>query len=113
MLFLLIFIITLATSYVLPWWAVAAISFAAALFAAKKSGQAFWSGFGAVFCVWVIIALFKSAPNNNLLAARVAALFKLPNWWVLLFITAFIGGLVGGMASLSGLLVRRALRTEK
>jgi hypothetical protein len=112
MLFFIIFILCLATSYVLPWWAVAIIAFVAAAFFGVKSRQAFWSGFGAVFLVWVIIALFKSLPNNHILAARVAALFKLPHWLVLLVITAFIGGLVGGLAALSGFYVRQAASSK-
>jgi hypothetical protein len=107
MLFFIIFILCLATSYVLPWWAVAVIAFVAAAFAGTRPRHAFWSGFGAVFLVWVIIALFKSVPNNHVLAARVATLFTLPHWSVLLAITALIGGLVGGLAALSGFYVRQ------
>lgn len=107
MLFFIIFILCLITSYVLPWWAVAIIAFAAAIYAGVKPAQSFWSGFGAVFLVWVIIALFKSVPNNHLLAMRVAVLFNLPHWLILLGVTATIGGLVGGLAALSGLFVKR------
>jgi len=107
MLFFIIFILSLATSFILPWWAVAIIAFAASVYAGYRPAQAFWSGFGAVFCVWIIIALFKSIPNNHMLATRVAALFKAPHWVVLLGVTALIGGLVGGLAALSGLYVKR------
>jgi TRAP-type uncharacterized transport system fused permease subunit len=107
MLFLIIFILSLATSYVLPWWWVAVIAFAAALYAGRRPGRTFWSGFGAVFLVWVILALFKSVPNQHLMATRVAALFGLPHWLLLLGLTALIGGLVAGLAALSGLYVRR------
>ncbi|MVN89549.1 hypothetical protein [Mucilaginibacter aquatilis] len=107
MLFILIFILSLATSYVLPWWAAAAIAFVLSIYAGTKPAQAFWSGFGSVFLVWVVLALFKSIPNNHILATRVAQLFGLPHWLLLLFITALIGGLVGGIASLAGLYVKR------
>ncbi|QJD97524.1 hypothetical protein HH214_17415 [Mucilaginibacter robiniae] len=110
MLFLAIFILTLAASLLLPWWVVAIIAFAAALFAGTRPAQAFWSGFGAVFIAWVVLALFNSIPNHNMLAARVATLFHLPHWSLLLFITALLGGLVGGMAALSGLLVKQVFK---
>jgi len=112
MLFLLIFLLSLATSYVLPWWAVAAISFALSVYAGTRPRQAFWSGFGAIFIVWVIIALFKSIPNNHMLAKRVAELFGLPNWLLLLFVTALIGGLVGGVAALAGFYVKRVFEKD-
>ncbi len=107
MLFLLIFILTLATSYVLPWWAMALIAFAASVFTGTKTSTAFWSGFLAVFLVYTIIALFKSVPNNHVLATRVAGLFHLPHWGFLLFITSLIGGMVGGLAATSGFYIRQ------
>jgi len=83
-----------------------------AIFAGTKPAQAFWSGFGAVFLVWTTIALFKSIPNNHILATRVAALFGMPHWFIILGITAVIGGMVGGLASLSGLFVKRAFEKD-
>jgi hypothetical protein len=108
MLFLIILILSFAASYFLPWWIVALIAFLAALFLGKTSGKSFWSGFGGVFIVWVILTLLKSIPNDNMLASRVIQLFPLPhNWILLLLITALIGGLVGGMSALSGILVKK------
>ncbi|MDB5011429.1 MAG: hypothetical protein JWQ06_2218 [Mucilaginibacter sp.] len=110
MLFLIIFILTIASGYFLPWWAAAIIAFLAALYWGKTSGLAFGLGFLAVFTAWIILALVKSIPNDNRLATRVSQLFHLPNWILLLIITALIGGLVGGMAALSGVLVKKALQ---
>ena len=108
MLFLIILILSFIASYFLPWWIVALIAFLAALFLGKTSGRSFWSGFGGVFIVWVVLALLKSIPNDNMLASRVIQLFPLPHSWILLlFIIALIGGLVGGMSALSGLLVKK------
>jgi hypothetical protein len=107
MLFLIIFIATLATSYVLPWWTMAIIAFGASLYAGTRTTITFWSAFAAVFIVYTVVALFKSVPNEHLLANRVATLFHLPNWIFLLAVTATIGGLVGGASALSGLYVRR------
>jgi hypothetical protein len=109
MLFLVIFVVSFIGSYFLPWWAAAAIAFVAALFIGKTSGKAFWSGFGAIFVLWLILALMKSMPNENMLASRVIQLFPLPHQWILLLlISALIGGLVGGLAALSGVLTKKA-----
>jgi hypothetical protein len=108
MLFLIILILSFIASYFLPWWVIALIAFLAALFLGKTTGQSFWSGFGGVFIVWVVLALIKSTPNDNMLASRVIQLFPLPhNWILLLLITALIGGLVGGMSALSGILAKK------
>ena len=109
MLFLIILILSFISSYLLPWWVAALIAFLAALFVGKTSGKAFVSGFGAIFVLWVILALMKSIPNDNILASRVIQLFPLPHQWILLLlITALIGGLVGGLAALSGVLTKNA-----
>src|ERR1022692_918531 len=101
MLFLIILILSFACSYFLPWWIVAIVAFLAALFIGKTPWQSFLSGFAAVFIVWTVLALLKSVPNDHILASRVVQLFPLPNNWIwVLVVTAFIGGLVGGMAAL-------------
>ena len=110
MLFLIILILSFLSSYFLPWWIIALIEFSTAFFMNKKPGISFLSGFAAVFLAWTILALLKSVPNDNMLAERVAKLFQLPNWILLLLVTAFIGGLVGGMSALSGALFKKSLK---
>jgi hypothetical protein len=108
MLFFIILIFSFICSYFLPWWFAAIIAFAAALALRRRPGISFLSGFLAVFVTWMILALLKSLPNDNILATRVAHLMQLPNWIILLIAASFIGGLVGGMAALSGALIRKA-----
>ncbi len=113
MLFFIILISSLVVSFVLPWWIVAIISFLSALFIAKSSAHAFWSAFAAIFIVWTVMALFKSVPNNHILATRMAHVFPLGgNWILLLLITAVIGGLVAGMAAMSAHLIRKAFNNK-
>ncbi|HZX58183.1 MAG TPA: hypothetical protein VFE54_05640 [Mucilaginibacter sp.] len=112
MLFLVILILSFLCSYFLPWWFIAVIAFVTAYYLANKPGKAFLSGFTAIFVAWATLALLKSIPNDNILAEHVAKLFQLPNWILLLLVTSFIGGLVGGMAALSGALVKKAFKTK-
>ncbi len=107
MLFLLILILSFAASFFLPWWVAAVFAFLAAFTMGKTSVRCFWSGFAAVFTAWAVIALFKSTRNDNILADRVAHLFQLPNWTWILLVTALVGGLVGGMAAFSGILLKK------
>jgi uncharacterized membrane protein YhaH (DUF805 family) len=113
MLFLVILILCFASGYFLPWWVVAIAAFLAAYFIGKKPGSSFFSGFAAVFIVWTVLALFKSIPNEHIMAKRMAEVLPLHNWVLLLLLTAFIGGLVGGMAALSGLLLKRAVVKQR
>lgn len=113
MLILLIFILVFAAGFVLPWWTLAIISFAAAWWLARSAGQAFSEGFLAVFVAWVIMALIKDAPNEHILSNRIAAVFHLPNWMAILAVTGLIGGLVGALAALSGYYCRQAFVKPK
>jgi hypothetical protein len=111
MLFLIILVLTFISGFILPWWVIALIAFIAAWFFGKSSGQAFLAGFGGVFIAWSILILLKTIPNDNILVNRVIQLFPLPHWWVLLLlISALIGGLVGGMAALSGTLMKNVFK---
>jgi len=110
MLFLIILILSFASGYFLPWWIVAVISFLTALFIGTTAKSSFWQAFVAVLIVWIVLALFKSVPNDHIMATRIAHLFHLPGWAYILLVTGVLGGLVGGMSALSGLLLKRAFQ---
>ncbi|AMR33747.1 hypothetical protein A0256_21080 [Mucilaginibacter sp. PAMC 26640] len=112
MLLALILLFALISGFILPWWAACIFAFAVALFLGRHSRQAFWSGFAGLGLAWLALAMLKSFPNENILATRVAHLFQLPNWLLLLAVTVLIGGLVGGMSSLSGFLVKKVFEKE-
>jgi hypothetical protein len=110
MLFLLILILSFICSYFLPWWMAAVVAFLVALLLRKKTSLPFLAGFGAIFICWMILALLKSIPNENMLASEVVQLFPLPHNWVwVLVVTSFIGGLIGGFGAMSGSLLRKAI----
>ncbi|TWR25844.1 hypothetical protein FPZ43_16315 [Mucilaginibacter pallidiroseus] len=113
MLFSLILLLTFISGYILPWWVACILAFGAALILGRESSQAFWSGFAGIALGWIALALLKSFPNDHLLAMRVAKTFHLPHWLILLAITAIIGGIVGGMSSLSGLMVKRIFEKKQ
>ena len=107
MLFIIILILSLIAGFITPWWVTAIICFIMALYAGKTPSQSFWSGFLAIFIVWLVLILFKTVPNDHVLASRVTVLLHLKRWYLLLSITALTGGVVGGMSALSGLMVKR------
>jgi hypothetical protein len=91
----------------LPWWIIAVVAFGVALWKASSGGNAFLSGFLAIVLVWTVMAGFIHIHTEGILSNKIAALFYLPSPLLLIIITAFIGGLVGGMAALSGFFVRK------
>lgn len=113
MLFLLIVTLCFVFQLFLPWWIITPLAFGAAFWKAENGTHAFWSGFFALFALWIITALFYSIPNGHILANRVGAMLGLPdtsiNWPIVLLISGIIGGLAAGFCSLSGYYVRQAL----
>ena len=109
LLFFLILTVSFILQFFLPWWVIAPVAFALALWKGSTSRQAFWSGFGAIVFLWAAMALIIHLRNEGILTARVAGLFSLPLPTLIIAITALIGGLVGGLAALSGFYWRRLL----
>lgn len=102
----LAFSIGLFTS--LPWWAFVITSFLVALGVHQKVGKAFLSGFAGLFLLWAILAIMKDMANDHILAVKVAKILPLGgSYWALILVTGLIGGLVSGLAAISGSTARK------
>jgi len=108
-LFILITVLGFALQWVLPWWILAIICFALAFWLARRAGEAFWAGFAGIALGWLVLSLVLHFRNDGILTTRIATLFSLPIPTLLIFITALLGGLVGGLAALSGYFFRRTI----
>ncbi len=88
-----------------PWWTVAIAAFLIGYVILQKPFAAFLSGFVAVFALWALWSFSISSANEHLLAGKVAELLK-PltggKMFALFLITGVIGGLVSGLAALTG-----------
>ena len=94
---------------VLPWYSFAFTSFITALAIHQKPWKAFVSGFIAVFLVWGIYAYVQDSANQHILSIKVANVLPLGGSYIaLILITAFIGGLLSGLAALAGAYCRKS-----
>ena len=113
MLFILILVISFVFQFFLPWWIIAPIAIGLSYWKASSGGHAFASGFGAIFLLWILVGLFHTIPNENLLANRVGQLLMMPqtsfNWIFVLLISGILGGLAAGFSALAGYYLRLAL----
>jgi hypothetical protein len=110
---LLIALFTFIAGLFLPWWSIAIVAFLGGLLVPQSLGRSFLAGFFGVLLPWGILAALVDVSNNHVLSVKIARLFKLGDAWLLLiFITAFVGALVGGFAALSGASLRPARRTR-
>ena|SRR4028119_386128 len=94
-------LLTLAATWVLPWWTLAIVAFAVCFFARPR--HAFWAGFLGVFLLWLAVGLIRDIPNEHILSTRMAGVLPLGGQWILfLLVSAIIGGIVAGFAAWTG-----------
>lgn len=92
----------------LPWYSFVFCSTIVAIAIHQKPYKAFITGFLAMFILWGILALLKDISNENLLSTKVANILPLGgNVSLLIIITGFIGGLLGGLGALTGNYLRK------
>src|SRR5574338_639086 len=95
----------------MQWWSLALAAFFIALLIPQKAGKAFLSGFLGVFILWAALAWRINMKNESILAKKIATVLPLGgNEYVLILVTAFIGGVVGGFAAMSGSYLRSSDR---
>ena len=104
---LLIALLSFALGLYLPWWTLAVVAFVVAALIHQRAAKSFLSGFIALFLLWGILALIIDQKNQQVLSHKISSLLSLGNSsFVLVLITALVGGLVAGLAAMSGSFLR-------
>ena len=97
----------LAGIYIGWWWFFAVIAFVVALLVHQKAGKAFASGFLGLFLLWGGLAYWIDVKNESILSSKIAELLPLDgSSFLLVVVTGLIGGIVAGLAALSGSYLR-------
>jgi hypothetical protein len=106
--FIVQFIVIIITAHLLglflPWYACAAIGFLAGYF--LKSRQNFLAGFLAIAVLWTFNAWISDVSSSSSLPLRVAQLIGVGSVGMVYLLTALVGGLVGGFATMSGAMLK-------
>ncbi|MDB5243186.1 MAG: hypothetical protein JWP57_3811 [Spirosoma sp.] len=111
---LLIALGSVLAQLVLPWWSLALVAFAVCCWRSSAAGRAFWYGFAGVALVWLIYALLIHIRSDGIFTGRMSQLlFKADASAVLIIVTTILGGLVGGLAGVSGYFVRQTLVNQR
>ena len=106
---ILIAILSFALGLYLPWWSFAVAAFAVIALIHQRPALAFLAGFVSIFVLWFLLATVIDIRNQHFLSKKMALLLPLGgNTFLLMLVTALVGGLVGGFAALSGSFLRRA-----
>jgi hypothetical protein len=89
------------------WWIIAIASFLIALLIHQRAGKAFLAGAIGVFLLWGILAWWIDMKNEHVLSKKIAEVLPLGgSSFLLILVTAIIGGLVAGLGAMSGSYLR-------
>lgn len=100
--FVLIIVFGFMAQLFLPWWVIAPVCFLVGLTFFDEAKYAVVTGFFAVFALWGVTAFVKSYQNDFVLIDRMSELLPVHNTWLIILLTAVMGGLIGLLSSLSG-----------
>ena len=91
----------------LPWWCIAIAGFISAVMIGQSPGRSFLGGFIGIFLLWSLLAWWIDIQNHSILSHKIAMILPLSgNSFLLILVTAIVGGLVGGLAAATGSLLR-------
>ena len=97
----------IAGIYISYWWFFAVVAFLVAVLIHQRGYKAFFAGFLALFILWFVLAFWMDFVNEGVLSVKIASILPLGgSKWMLMLVTAFIGGLAAGFAALSGSYLR-------
>ena len=113
MVFLIILLVSFLLQLFAPWWIVVLIAFITCAMLAKTGKIALWHPFLAILLLWLGMALFKSIPNDHLLANRVGEMLMVKSWLPILLLTGILGGFVAAISGFCGYHFRKALRADQ
>ena len=97
----------------LPWWSIALPGLIFGYIIGESSGKAFGSGFLALFLLWGFHAMYIHVANDAILSTRIAEMLSLGNPLLLILLTGFLGGLISGIATLTGFWIKIAVKNKK
>lgn len=96
----------------LPWWSIVIVAFTVGALLTSNSINAFIAGILGVGLLWFGMALYINFSLDSLLPERVAALFQIESPILLAAITGLLGGIIGGLAALSGSYFRKLFEKD-
>ena len=92
----------------LPWWSFVVTNLIIAIALPIKPLQSFIAGAIGVGALWAGLAFGIDLANNHILSTKVAQILPLGGSYIaLIAVTALVGALLGGLASLTGSFVRK------
>ncbi len=96
-------LLSFAICLYMDWWAIAIAAFIVSLSIHQPPLKSFITGFVSLLLLWGGLAWWIDAKNEHILSHKIAMLLSLGgSSFIMIFLTALIGALIGGFAALAG-----------
>jgi len=92
--FVILLVLTFGGLWFLPWWGAWCIGFLVVLVLPLSRLQSFISGFMAGFISWLSVIVYADFFNDHILSKKLAVLFNIPSFVLLILANALVGGLL-------------------
>jgi hypothetical protein len=96
----------------LPWWIVVLACLLVTLLLKVKLKLAFLMGFLAIFFLWGIQSFIIDNQNESILSARIGELFQGLSSFLIILLTAVVGGIFGGLGGQIGAEINRYIESK-
>ena len=101
--FVVTLFLSIGLSFILPWWGIMAAAIITGFMIPLKKASVFIVPFLAVFLFWSVYSFWLSNGNDFILAKKIAILLPLNgNAFLLILVTALVGGIAAGIAGVFG-----------
>jgi hypothetical protein len=104
-----IFVLGFAAHSFFPWWSIAVVAFLVGVWQSESALKSFTYGTLAVTLLWTIYAGYQTQQNGGLISEAVGKMLGGLSGTQLLLGTGLIGGIVGGIAAMTGTFFRQVL----
>ncbi|QNL20757.1 hypothetical protein HZR84_01970 [Hyphobacterium sp. CCMP332] len=102
-------VLSVVLGYMFPWWIIGLVAFACAYAFESNALKSFLISFLTVFLYWGGLAFYIDMQNDSILSNRMSnMILSSDGSFLMILITALIGGLVAGLFGLSGTLLKKA-----
>ncbi|NGP75378.1 hypothetical protein G3570_01950 [Balneolaceae bacterium YR4-1] len=113
MLIILVALLSWVLGLFLPWWSLAIPCVLLGAWLGKSGGRSFIYGFLGIALLWLIQSLFIHIGNAGVLTSRIGELLSLPDPILVIVISIIIGGLAGGMSTMTGYFFKKIFIKEE
>jgi uncharacterized membrane protein YjjB (DUF3815 family) len=95
-------IVAAVLQYFFPWWTMPIACATIAFLMKVPAARAYASGFGAIFALWYVMSMIADLQFDTPMSSILGGIFGGISSNLVYTLTAFVGGLVAGFASLTG-----------